>query len=216
MALRNDDQEIVGLYHNGTPIRNVYYNGQTIWTRGGVPEISSFTATPANALRTSVRRNITLRFAVTGSTTNTITETLSDGTIRNVPVSGNSVVIPMPRLTARYTLVSRNVNGTASRQITFYRGVAPVIATWRWGGFRQAIGAIAPASVLLEWNVTGSPNPRLEITPNIHFHPSELQGSYRLTRVGAATTQTLTLTATNVFGTVNRDLTINWPPFRGG
>lgn len=216
MALFNNGRQILKLYKDGVPITKLYNNGALIWTQEGPPTISSFTITPDKLLDSSSQRTAELRFNVSGSERNVIIETLSDGTIRNVPLSGMRTVINVPATTAKYTLTSRNINGVTTREITFTRGTAPVITTWQWGSFQQGIGAISPDSVLLEWAVTGSPAPRLEISPDIFYHPDRLSGSYRLSRVGAGLTQTLTLTATNTFRTVRRSLTINWPPRQEG
>ena len=216
MALRYNGRLLTGLYYNGRSLNNLYYNGRKVWSRGGAPAISAFTVTPDKLLDSESRSTITLTFAVANSTSNTITETLADGTIRNVPLSGQVTVIDTPTQTARYRLVCRNINGTSTRTVTFYRGNLPDITTWTWGGFRQGIGAITPDSVLLTWAATGNPRPTLEISPSINYHPPTLSGNYRLSRVGAATSQTLALGATNVFGTVWSSLTINWPPRQGG
>ena len=235
MAIRVDNKAVTKIYKDGKEITSVILDGETIFNQAGVPTIRSFTISPDKLTIGSAQQTLTLGVSATGSEyaagrINELVELLADGT-RTVILAatatsnrfntsqGNSVSFShqTPSQDAQYILTLTNANGTSSEYRQFHYGRIPTISQWEAGNQRQSILS-TPATIELRWNVTGGhPTPTLDITTNrggsgssINFHPSVLHGTHRYTHVGAGTSEILTLTATNVFGTVSRDLTITW------
>ena len=207
----------------------VFVDGRRVWEKGGVPIIRTLAVSPARKTIGDTGGSIAVEVAASGATSGKLTETrLADGTARGVLISpdgsafntpqGSSVsfVQPNPQQNARYLLELANANGVAVQTAEFLWGRIPTIATWSWGSFHQGQGLAAPDTVLLTWAVTGAvPAASIDITPSIAYHPGAQQsGSRLLTRDRqrhAGRNETLTLTARNAFGSVSRQLTVNWP-----
>ena len=197
-----------------------------VWQRAGAPQLG-FSLSP-HLVRSDSLMQETLRMALQIQGASTAGATLS---VQPAAVNGGNPVIvsglsntqgsnvitetfQAPTQDAVFTLSAVNRNGVpaaVSRSYTY--GLPPVIAEWTWGSFHQGAGIGVPSSVLLRWRVTGAhPLADIEISPDIAFHPGQRQaGSYRYSRVGTRRDEVLTLTASNVFGSVSRDLTIGWP-----
>lgn len=118
-----------------------------------------------------------------------------------------------PVVNTRFVLMAVNVNLIPTVvSADYWYGLPPRIARWAVLGYRQGIAGHTPDQALLEWDVRdASPAAEIDVSPTIHYHPGRQQsGRYWYSRVGGRTSETLRLTATNVFAAVHSDLTLRW------
>ena len=219
MAIRPGGLTLREIYHgsNRNQAKAGYLGNRQIYAAHGVPTVS--VSVSPDKLLESRRDDIHLHVVASNFTVWVLREIRADGVestiLHNTDTSVTDVTQrwSSPDQNATYTLTATNVNGSAHTRATFTRGSLPVITTWSWGAFRQTpVNGLLISSVELHWNVSGDPAPLIEIVPNIHFHPGyQASGAHRHTRVGTAPRETLTLRATNIFGSVSQSLTINWP-----
>lgn len=235
MAIYYNGTRYDRVYLDGVEYTSAYVDGVPVFLPGGVaPEPRIFTVTPdmvtigqepaqvrvqyARDQISLLRRRVSAASLVeraADGTTRVLADTVADLTTP----AGSSVTFQSSPVQqdATYELTLTNIDGTVVYVRPYYYGRIPTIATFRNAGFRQGIAGITPHQVLLEWNVTGAvPTAVLDITTTnpagFHWRPQRQQsGQYRYSRQGAVASETLTLTATNRFGTVSATVTVTWP-----
>lgn len=153
------------------------------------PVVTSFTANPSTI---AAGQPSTLQWNVTGATSVSI-----DKDVGVVYPSGTKEV--SPTATTTYTLTARNNTGsvTATAKITLPATNLPVIDSFSANPPSVAAGQ----SSTLQWNVTGATS----VSINQGVGPVSSSG---MQLVSPAATTSYTLTATNSYGSVTREVTV--------
>ena len=210
------------------PVQAVYSPGDgysvPVWQRAGAP-VLGLTLTPG-MVRSDVSAQPTLSLGIDvqgadagGATLTVVPESINSGRPIATGLTDGTVTqrYLAPMQDARFVLAATNINGvetTVSRD--YYFGLPPRIAYFRTAGYRQGILGLRPDQWSIEWSVEDAhPQALVDVTTTnpagFHFHPGRQQsGRYAYSRQGGVGSETLTLTATNVFGTVTRRLVLTW------
>ena len=149
------------VYEGTLPVRQIYQGGHLYWdtadAASSLPAITSFTVSPETIDRdTRPTGNITLRFAVSGATSNRI---YNVSTGRSIPLTSNTTaVVAQPLETTVYRLVSRNSHGASHQDVTVSVSQNPTVTVRRTRFLQIPQGG---GSVLYEFSgtVTGLPRP---------------------------------------------------------
>ena len=145
----------------------------TLFTHPDAPTISAFSST-VTSVRTDLPNPPTtqlLRWTVTGATTIGLTETLADGTSRNItiPAGQSHVNEPVPGQDAVYTLTATNAAGqTSTGRVELRHESAARIVSFVNGGHTTAPGpgGLVLNTLILNWQVSGKPFPSLRLDSN--------------------------------------------------
>ena len=231
MTLRVDGVLPRNVYMDGVQSRGVYLDGDAVWLPTGYPVAPArFHCSPARlTIGSATQMSVVLENSQAGLTAASLVERLADGSTRTIDSTVSGLTTPAgssesfpfpggnPGQDATYTLRLTNVNGTAAFTAPFTWGRAPTVTSFTASQFHQGILGITPDSILLEWNVTGAvPAAFVSLATDnpagFHFHPGYAQsGYYRYSRQGTHTPETVTLAASNVFGSVSATAAIRWP-----
>lgn len=139
--------------------------GRTIFQRPALPVITSFTATPSYARQDAPAGNVTLAFAVTGSTQNRIHRLSDNG---NVPLAtSTSAIVAEPNADETWRLTSTNAEGSVHADVNFWRWTAPSFANVQGGHVVQpGTGARVPR-ILGDLTITPWLSPVLTLSPEV-------------------------------------------------
>ena len=200
VALTDKDKH--DLFPENVIIRDNDGNETTVFTQSAsVPTITAFSSNPTFIDEDATPpTNITLTWAVTGSTHNQITN-LQSG--RNVPfTTSTTAIIARPTQRTVYSLVCRNNFGSVSSKVTVPVYDDPIISRL---AVEYTTNPFSPhgATVYLEYTVSGKPFPTLSadhgigvITPR---HTNQATGVGRIAHTFAGPDNfTITLTASNI------------------
>ena len=211
------------IYVGDTRIHAVYLGDTRYWQAPSAPVIASFTSSvtskPLSSFPTSGQDpDLTLTFAVTGSTRNEIHRTTADGVTVNIPLDSNtSTSTQIQRQDAVYTLTCRNAAGDEARASIAVTITIPVaIAYFRQGRhWTSEFGLLHTGQLTLEFSVTGHPRPALSFSSTAGATISNIQwsGSGPGTAHASLRLQpthqddTITMHA----GSLSRSFTYQWP-----
>ncbi len=145
------------VFKGAVPYQALYIGANKIWEQTNPPVISSLTAAPSSIdLDTRSTGNITITFAVSNSTHNSLTH--QDG--RNIPfTTSTSAIFTQPTQTETYTLTSSNAGGAASRSVTVSVTQNAVISNFRRTGFRQSHTGAGGGYFQFTARIKGTPRP---------------------------------------------------------
>ena len=206
------------IYVGTLPYKQVYQGGHLYWdtadAASSLPAITSFTVSPETIDRdTRSTGNITLRFAVSGATSNRI---YNVATGRAIALTSNTTaIIPQPLETTTYRLVSRNSHGASHQDVTVSVSQNPVVTVRRTRFLQIPQGG---GSVLYEFSgtVTGLPRPTVTYrfsTGETGTVTSFVQGANPYTwtykwrqTLPNANNRSLTVTAQNASGSTSANL----------
>ncbi len=153
------------------------------------PLIANFSRSPVNIVSGN---SSTLQWTVINATSISI-----DQGIGAVQASGSRSVSPTAKTT--YTLTASSDNGTATKSVTVYVIVKPII-----NGFTANPSTIASGETsTLSWDITGADS--ISISPDV----GAISGFTQSCEVSPTIDKTYTLTATNAAGDTTATVTVN-------
>ena len=245
MSIAVNQQRVRAARLNNGQIRRVYTNNAPVFEQAGnLPVIQAFSVAPESQNRSTFATGdqITLAWAATGATavsgrpSQKLYETLQNGNRTEISISDTATTLRFrrPSQTAVYTLEQYNANGYVDAQAKF-----SVVADTQVRYFREQAGSFLQGalasggvigSVVLEWEISGEPEPTVIVTGdgktfvNSTIRPYRTHTTFRgsplvgigevrvsrvlLPRVAAVT---YTLTINNGATTSSAQATIRWP-----
>ena len=211
---RAELEDWIDVYLGTLPLKQIYQGGHLYWdtadSASNLPQVTSFRSSLSTIdLDTRPTGNITLTFAVSGSTRNTIYDL---NTNRAVALTSNTTaVIAQPRVTTTYRIVAQNSHGANHLDVTVTVTQNPAISNLRRTRFLQI--PRGGGSVLYEFsgNVVGLPTPTLRYsfsTGETGVIQAPVNGvfSFRHTFAGVVAGRRLTVTARNASGSTSRSI----------